>query len=403
MMPVHHISRQSRLQVSSDSDEPLAELMKATPSKAGNVSVGMAGNYSQFHPRVTSTPTVFDDKTESRSCSERLKRKRGSAFQMPSRKEVFDKINESPKKCYSHLQPRSLINNYLKERHRYNYDHASTSGESSIDEFIVDENDEEGDSDDEDFGRQLRLTVFKQTRVSCPHSSSSEETDIVQTHRATKQTQPQSRTDVSHRWTNKRRNSALESDSSDNGNSETEEATPLKKRSRGSVLLITSSDEDESEEVISGKNITDHLVDSGVDSAWFEDSKTNTTGDLANVKLGSADRVPDHVSGPDSFMSHDMYHSASNDTESDGSSLRVSARRKSHSHRRNNILTDDSDSQLEVSPSSLGNAAEEETISESSEKGRRTSSERVQTLGKRKRHRQSAITAYRQQRMKHLK
>jgi len=51
---------------------------------------------------------------------------------------------------------------HICRRHRYNYDHASTSGESSIDEFIDDENEEESDSEEEDFGEELQLTEFKQ-------------------------------------------------------------------------------------------------------------------------------------------------------------------------------------------------------------------------------------------------
>ena len=196
--------------------------------------------------------------------------------------------------------------------------------------------------------------------------------------------------------TNKRRNLALESDSSDNGNSETEEATPVKKRSRRSVLVVTSSDDDDSEEVTSNKNTTDHLVDSGIDSTRCEDSKTNTTGDLANMKLGSTD----HVSGPDSVMSNNTCHSANSDAESDDSCVRVSARRKS---RRSDVLTDDSDSQFEVSSSSLGRAVEEDSLCGSGEEGMRKASERIQTLAERKRHRQSVMTAYRLQRTKHLK
>ena len=54
------------------------------------------------------------------------------------------------------------LNGDICRRHRYNYDHASTSGESSIDEFIDDENDEETDSDEEDLREELQLTEFKQ-------------------------------------------------------------------------------------------------------------------------------------------------------------------------------------------------------------------------------------------------
>ena len=234
-----------------------------------------------------------------------------------------------------------------------------------------------------------------QTRVGCLHSSEDEETDVVQTHRTTKQTRQLSRADVNHTSTNKRRNSALESNSSDNGYSESE-VTPVKKRSRQSVLVVTSSDDDESEEVTSNENITDHMVDSGIDNTRFEDSKTNTTGDLANMKLGSTD----HVSGPDSVASNDICHSASSDAESDDSRVHVSVLRNS---RRSDILTDDSDSQLEVTSSSLERAAEGDTLCGSGEEGRRKASERVQTLAERKQHRQSVITAYRLQRMKHLK
>ena len=61
MMPARHTPRQCRLHVSSDSDEvPLSQLVETTPSKAGSVSDDMAGSYSNFKPRVTSTPKVFD-------------------------------------------------------------------------------------------------------------------------------------------------------------------------------------------------------------------------------------------------------------------------------------------------------------------------------------------------------
>ena len=63
MMPAGHTPRQCRLRVSSDSDEePLSQLTETTPSKAGSVSDDMAaGSYSDFKPRVTSTPKVFDN------------------------------------------------------------------------------------------------------------------------------------------------------------------------------------------------------------------------------------------------------------------------------------------------------------------------------------------------------
>ena len=63
MMPARHRPRQCRLHVSSDSDEePLSELTKTTPKAArGIVSYDMAGSYSNFKPRVTSTPKVSDN------------------------------------------------------------------------------------------------------------------------------------------------------------------------------------------------------------------------------------------------------------------------------------------------------------------------------------------------------
>ena len=253
-------------------------------------------------------------------------------------------------------------------------------------------------------GQDKNHTFILQTQLNSIQSSSSEEqeeeTEDYKLERGNTQAE---RDKVGNCWTNKRRNSALENESTSGRNSETGEATLIKKkRFRGSVLLVTSSDEEESQR--------GEVVDSGIDSTKLENSKTNTTADLANMMFGSTGHDTAHASVTSSDMSHqrDVCHSGDSDMESDASSVCKLARQNSHSHNRNNISTDDSDNQLDASHSSLGKGNEKPVMlgnnrSSDGEEGRGKTSERVHTLVERKQHRQSVIMAYKQQRMRRIK
>ena len=167
----------------------------------------------------------------------------------------------------------------------------------------------------------------------------------------------------------KRRNSALETDSSSTENSEAENATPVGKRFRGSVLLVTSSDEEESQtvKVVSNEST---VVDSGIGSTRFEDGKTNTTADFASIALDN-----DRLTGNDASCSDDM--------DSDTGSLHVSVGQDS-----GNVT-----GKCVASGKDGGSEGE----------GRRGTSERVQTLAGRKQHRRNVIMTYRQERLRRLK
>ena len=167
----------------------------------------------------------------------------------------------------------------------------------------------------------------------------------------------------------KRRNSALETDSSSTEKiSEAENATPVGKRFRGSVLLVTSTDEEASQ---TGKAVSNEItpVDSGIGSTRFEDGKTNTTADFASIALDN-DRVTGNAA------------SCSDDTDSDTGSLHVG-------QDSGNVT-----GKCVASGKDGGSEGEE---------GRRGTSERVQTLAGRKEHRRNVIMTYRQERLRRLK
>ena len=168
----------------------------------------------------------------------------------------------------------------------------------------------------------------------------------------------------------KRRNSALETDSSSTENSEAENVTPVGKRFRGSVLLVTSSDEEESQ---TGKVVSNEstVVDSGIGSTRFEDGKTNTTADFASIALDT-----NRVTINDASCSDDM--------DSDTGSLHVSVEQDS-----GNVT-----GKCVASGKDGGSEGEA---------GRRGTSERVQTLAGRKAHRRNVIMTYRQERLRRLK
>lgn len=252
-------------------------------------------------------------------------------------------------------------------------------------------------------GRDKNHTFILQTQLNSIQSSSSEEQEEeTEDYRLERGNTQAERDKVGNCWTNKRRNSALENESTSSRNSETEATLIKKKRFRGSVLLVTSSDEEESQR--------GEVVDSGIDSTKLENSKTNTTADLANMMFGSTGHDTAHASVASSDMSHqrDVCHSGDSDVESDASSVCKLARQNSHSHNRNNISTDDSDTQLDASHSSPGKGSEKPVMlgnngSSDGEEGRGKTSERVHALAERKQHRQSVIMAYKQQRMRRIK
>ncbi|XP_052283616.1 clumping factor A-like isoform X2 [Dreissena polymorpha] len=99
--------------------------------------------------RVDSTSSSEEEK-ESR-ISERLKKKRTKLFVKPKRDDVWKSItpSKSPSK-YDHLKPRKTVNNFTKENNRYNFDPLESSGEESLEDFIVDQDESDSDTASDD-------------------------------------------------------------------------------------------------------------------------------------------------------------------------------------------------------------------------------------------------------------
>lgn len=163
--------RPGKVDYLSDSDTEIVKNSRIDSSKA------------KFSTPKTPHSSTHQQSPSVRS-SERIRQKRSRVFTKRSKKEILDKIpvTKSPGRSWAALQPRRLVNNFLKETHRYNYDPAYTSGEdSSLDDFIDDDNDDNNDDKSEHSTSEESTSSVpeRNSKSKCNGNHRSEKTETV--------------------------------------------------------------------------------------------------------------------------------------------------------------------------------------------------------------------------------
>ncbi|XP_064609874.1 protein IWS1 homolog [Liolophura sinensis] len=125
------------------------------------------------------TDDDFEDMKDHQKATRRLRTRQKRKFRMPSREEIWDKIPDTPsgRSTYSHLKPRKLVNNFTKENSRYNFDPDYTSGEDSIQDFVVPDDEVKSADSEVSESDDSRTTASSKNRENREKGETSDSSD----------------------------------------------------------------------------------------------------------------------------------------------------------------------------------------------------------------------------------
>ncbi|XP_033634904.1 nucleolin 2-like [Asterias rubens] len=232
--------------------------------------------------------------TQSRR-SVRLNEKSHRRFSLPSREEVLESISpydETPSKHYSHLKPRKLVNNFIKERNSYNNpDGIALYDENSDEEFIDDEEDSDDASSVSQEGSDQNSESSEEERGRPGGrlgSKSGNVTSLAPRQRTSTLDNEESDEELAVPLrTNKHRRQLLEQSSSSDEENSQDNGSPVKRKKRHLKKVSIQSDGSSSEDEESPSNPIEETI--APETHQSEEDEQDFNQDEVSLESGESD------------------------------------------------------------------------------------------------------------------